>query len=159
MYTIIMCRYGRCVPYVRPSTGGPCDSLFEEGVDYIFLPFTRANGSLRIINDRLDEFVFALELINEPCLTAAVYSICNFIYPPCGTSTQFSPPPAMCTDDCLIVTEDICKTEFVTLRKYFFESVPSSMEALGLDVINCSDPGQFIDPLPHCCFGAGKSMI
>ncbi len=146
------------MPYVRPSDGGPCDSLFEEGVDYVFVPTQRASGSLEMINDRLEEFTIALDLLQEPCLTPALDAICNYYYPPCGTSAQFSPPPAMCTDDCLTVTEDICRNEFDAFVK-LVEAVPADADALGLNAINCSNPGQFINPLPHCCYGAGKSVV
>ncbi len=146
------------MPYVPLSGGSPCDSEFEIGVDYVYVPFTRLNGNLTELNMVLEPFKVLVDLLSAgKCTRIVLRGLCFYYYPPCGNSTHFVPPPALCYDDCVAAQTDVCPTEYDGLHNFV---ATTDLDAVGLNIVNCSDPGEFINPLPHCCYTAiGKLFV
>ena len=147
------CRYGNCVPYTNSSRANPCDPLFNHGIDYVFIPFTRTSGDIDQLNRRVSDTTLIVDLITDACKEPARRLLCYFYYPPCGNSTVFEPPKAVCSDTCFYLRDDLCSLEFAAAIHHFNRN--DFLGRLGLNFIDCDDPGMFIHPLPHCCFNAG----
>lgn len=146
-------RQGNCVPYMTTPGGGLCDSVYEAGVDYVYVPFTRLNGNLTAVASILQHFVIFIDILAEECKPIVLHALMCFYYlPPCGNSTHFVPPPAICHDECLAASEVLCPDEFNGYTSFVEDISSTDFEALGFNVVNCSNPGQYINPLPHCCY-------
>ncbi len=152
-YTLFY-RYGNCVPYVTSRGGGPCDTEFEIGVDYVYIPYTRLNGNITELNLVLETFNFFFSELLSDCMPIVLRGLCFYYYPPCGNSTHFVPPPALCHDDCVAAQTELCLNQYIALHSYIANTVTTDLEAIGLNIVNCSDPGEFVNPLPHCCYTA-----
>ncbi len=146
-------RYGKCEPYLQPDTETICDSMLEKDVDYVYIPYKRVNGSQWVLNNFIETFNSLVQgsqlLVEEPCKSIWTTALCLHYYPRCGNETHFMPPPSICADDCIRFHDGVCKEVLVGLKEYFDEI---SVES-GLSLLNCSNPGEFIDPIPHCCVG------
>ena len=146
-----LCRYGSCFPYDTSSTasGTPCDELYEEQVTYVYLSQRRAGGNYqRYLNFFKDTTLF-FDLIPEECIDEARKILCHYYMPTCGNSTAFRPPTSVCQDVCEHL-RNLCPLEFMQLMKHF-ETNAQFLAPEGLTMINCSNTGDFIDPLQHCC--------
>ena len=149
--------YGNCVPYVREERGNPCDPLFRAGIDYVYVPFTRAHGNLTFLNSNVDDLNIVVELIDEPCKEVSRKIVCYFYYPPCGNSTHFEPPQAVCPEACSWAEDTLCTLEWKAARQHV-DGIKDFLDDIGLNFINCSNPSKFIDPLPHYCSDAGVNV-
>ncbi len=147
LFTFAICRYGNCVPYKEATLVGVCDEFFQIGIDYVYVPNKRTNGSLETLNHFIEQVANIKGLLTEPCKTPGLESICLHYYPHCGNMTHFVPPVSICGDTCSTVIAGICKTEFKLINSY----IGDEEVQLGLALPNCTNPGEFIDPLPHCC--------
>ena len=77
--------------------------------------------------------------------------LCLYYYPPCGFNGTFTPPVSICPEECLYVQHE-CADAWNQLESLL--GISGSV----LGFINCSNPGQILDPLPHCCVDAGITM-
>ncbi len=153
-------RYGNCVPYVYTLHGdGPCDFEFETGVDYVYIPYKRLNGNITELNLVLETFKFFADLLSVECRPVVLRGLCYYYYPPCGNSTHIASPPAQCYDDCVAAQTEVCPEEYSALKGYIANIAAIDLEAIGLNIVNCSDPGEFVNPLPHCCYTAIGKLI
>ena len=57
-------------------------------------------------------------------------------------------PVSICPEECVYVQNE-CTDAWNQL---------TSLVSINLGFINCSNPGQMLDPLPHCCVDAGITM-
>ena len=146
--------YGNCVPFdtsTLPSRT-PCDDLFQQGVDYVYIPYTRTGGDLRSYLRFLVDIDIAFQLAPDRCKREAQLILCHYFLPPCGNSTVFEPPTSVCKDVCNYL-RNLCPVEYEFMLEYF-QQQPSLSQA-GLTFINCSNTGEYIEPLPHCCSDVG----
>ena len=151
-------RYGRCVPYVKSSRENPCDPLFRDGIDHVFVPFRRTSGDVVRLNDFVADTSIAIDLISDACRERARKLLCYFYYPPCGNSTMFEPPNAICSDACTRIRDDHCAAEWDAASAWFNGNT-NDITTNGLNFIVCNDPGAFLYPLPHCCSGLREFAI
>ena len=145
------CRFGNCVPYdTRAYAGIPCDFLYGQGETFVYIPFTRGE-----IGGNFDEYIkffkdtkIVLELIPDECVMAARSSMCQYYLPPCGNTTVFESPESVCEDVCeYLIT--LCPELYVLLEEHFNER--PELLPYGVDLINCSNTGQYLQPLNYCC--------
>ena len=129
--------------------------MYEVGIDHVFIPITRTGGSYRTFIDYVKNFDFFLPLISEKCQHIAVQTICHFLLPPCGNSTTYKPPTAVCKDECSYV-RDFCSAEWMQFDEYIManrDNFPA-----GLIFLNCSMPGLYLQPLSYCCSDVGVDI-
>jgi len=139
------------VPYQRGALPTPCDNLFTPGVDYVYIPYRQALGSIETLNEIIADANIVVNLIGEPCKEAVRKAVCYFYYPPCGNSTTVQPPKSICQDECFYVKDTLCPVEWALAQDHF-ESILSTLNSYNLHFINCGNPATYIEPLPHCCF-------
>ena len=145
-------RHGKCIPFNSSSTpqGTPCDVLYEQGVTYVYLSNRRANGDLRKYIDIFDETqLFFNTSVPPQCLTEARKILCHYFLPTCGNSTVFQPPTSVCKEMCWHL-QNLCPIAFDQLATYF-RGNSAMLAPLGVTMINCSNTGEYVDPLEHCC--------
>ena len=144
------------MPYEQGEDETPCDRLLRPGIDYIYVPFRRAFGDLQLVNDLLLDATVLTGLLPDHCREVARNIICAYYYPTCGKNTTFEPPKAVCQNVCVYLRDTLCPEEWELALNYL--STQAGIEALGLNFLNCSNPGEFISPLPHCCTDAGVNI-
>ena len=134
------------------TLGTPCDDLFQQGVDYVYIPNTRTGGDLRSYLRFFRDTDLAFQLAPDKCKREAQLVLCHHFLPPCGNSTVFEPPTSVCKDVCNYL-RSLCLVEYEFVLDYF-QQRPGLLLA-GLTLINCSNTGEYIEPLPHCCSDVG----
>ena len=77
--------------------------------------------------------------------------LCLYYYPPCSFNGTLTAPVSICPEECFYVQQE-CTDKWDQLERLL--GIPRS----DLGFINCSSPGQILDPLPHCCVDAGVTM-
>ena len=83
--------------------------------------------------------------------------MCYYLYPPCGNTTHFVPPTALCEDICSYLTTELCQAEWQQILLYL-EGVGDILSHYNVKFLNCSDPGAPLGDLPHCCSNAGVTI-
>ena len=155
---ILFCayRFGNCVPFTLREQENICDGLYTPGVDHVYIPYRRQDG----IYSRFISVTENAELIrqNTPdkCLDLGIRVFCHFYLPPCGNITVFEPPTSVCMEVCNYLRE-LCPLEWEVLAT-FFEQNDAIFRPLGITFINCSNTGEFLDPLPYCCSDVGLDI-
>ena len=151
--TVVTHRYGVCVPFYPTISSTLCDSVYEPGVDYVYVPKNRSRGSYpRLIRDIARYGFFLLEPLAR-CFEPARQLLCHFYLPPCGNVTHFKPPSAVCSEQCWAVSQ-MCPEEWAAIEDRFREN-DVIIATEGLQLINCDFPGKHLSPLPHCCSDLG----
>ena len=143
-------RYGKCIRYDTSNLdlGLPCDDLFKQGVENVFLPNDRANGNFQLYIQIIGNARLVFSLIPQRCAEEANLILCHYLFPPCGNSTVFNPPTSVCGEVCDYL-QSLCPDEFA-LAIAHFGAQPRLME-LGFTMINCSHTGEYLEPLQYCC--------
>ena len=91
---------------------------------------------------------------------AVTRAICYYYYPPCGNSTHFAPPNALCQDVCFYLAFDLCSEEELALE--FLSGMERNIDDPNdqqLPFLNCNQPGAPLGILPHCCSDAGIDIM
>ena len=131
----------------------PCDHLYESGVDYVYVPRNRTKGNYRKLMELMHNVGFFYHNLFDECLDSGLHLLCHFYLPPCGNSTHFEPPAAVCPSACRIPSLE-CPDEWARVVNVFQDN-DAIINAEGLYLINCSDTGEHLHPVPHCCHNAG----
>ena len=158
LHTIVFtyCRHGFCVPFYPTDIPTMCDNVYEPGVDFVYVPYTRSGGKYSDLIKDMSQFAL---LLNQPLATCDLpvdQLLCHYYLPPCGNVTHYEPPTAVCPEVCNIFVEQ-CPNEWVAALDVFKQSGQVYIED-GLQFINCSSPGQHLAPLPYCCTDAGLNI-
>ena len=133
-----------------------CDDLYEEGVDYVYVPHNRSKGSFStLIEDSVTHGSNLLSSFNK-CYEPARRLLCHFYFPPCGNSTVFKAPTAVCPEQCKVIGQ-LCPEEWKSLVKKYSTTL-DLFSRDGLSLIDCNFPGKYLVPLPHCCSDAGINI-
>ena len=144
------------MPFYPARTPTICDDFYRPGIDYVYVPHTRSQGSYaRLIRDMAQ---FGTLLI-QPLMTCDLpvnRLLCHFYLPPCGNVTHFQPPTAVCPEQCRAITEQ-CPEEWAIALDYYARA-GSIIEMEGLQLIDCNFPGELLAPLPYCCTDAGINI-
>ena len=156
MYSDTWFRYGACVPFYPMDTPTLCDDLYEQGVDYIFVPSSRRDGVYsKLIKDIREYGPFLLEYFKR-CYEPVRRMLCHFYLPTCGNATTFKPPSVVCPEFCHKISQ-LCPDEWAN----FIRGIASYnfiLEVEGLQLIDCNQPGLHLLPLPHCCSNYGIDL-
>ena len=149
-------RYGFCVPFYPDDNPTVCDNVYEPGIDYVYVPYTRSGGKYGTLIGDMAQFGPLFFQSLATCDLPVDQLLCHYYLPPCGNVTHYEPPTAVCPEVCTIFVEQ-CPNEWAAVVQYFKQSGQVVIES-GLQFINCSSPGQYLAPLPHCCTDAGLNI-
>ena len=156
-------RHGNCVPYRPQERESLCDRFYTPGVDFVYVPYDRI-GDFYLILDSLIESMVLTQSIFEDCNGPIMEVFCHFLFPPCGNVSVFEPPTSVCEDVCHYM-DGVCSEQLQQLletleqmRGVIIGNTIVPPEEAGLTPINCSNTGEYLEPLPHCCSNAGVEI-
>ena len=137
---------GVCQAYEGGST--LCDGAVDENVN-IYIGNARKQAELTSTLNGAISVVF--DTSSSRCQDLIRHVLCLYYYPPCSFNGTFTPPVSLCPEECLYI-QNQCLDKWNQLERLL--GIPGSY----LSFINCSNPGQILDPLPHCCVDAGITI-
>jgi len=141
---------GVCEAYQGGST--LCDSRVGEGV-YIYFKNARGISTQAELTLRLNDIISpVLTVVSTHCQELIQNVLCLYYYPPCGVNGTLTSPVSICPEECFYVQNE-CAGTWNQLASLLGISVSD------LRFIDCSSPGQILDPLPHCCVDAGVTVL
>lgn len=114
----------------------------------MYLSFDRFRGDIARYIWYFRETHIFFNLIPKECNSEARKILCHYYLPTCGNSTVFKNPTSVCQDVCMYL-QSLCPIVFEQLEKYFTSN--QQLVSVGMKMINCSNTGDFISPLQHCC--------
>ena len=89
--------------------------------------------------------------LSDRCSQFAIPSLCHFAFPTCDRSSGADKPRDLCKDECEILENDLCKTEYIIAR-----SNPLILKRLKLP--NCDDLAAYDSPAAANCLRIGIPM-
>lgn len=89
--------------------------------------------------------------LSDRCSQFAIPSLCHFAFPTCDRSSGTDKPRDLCKDECEILENDLCKTEYIIAR-----SNPLILKRLKLP--NCEDLAASDSPEAANCLRIGIPM-
>ncbi|XP_027003118.1 inactive tyrosine-protein kinase transmembrane receptor ROR1 isoform X1 [Tachysurus fulvidraco] len=154
-------------PLPTPQSGKPSPEDFdEEGFcqPYRGIACARFIGNRSIFVDSLQmqgeietQITAAFTMIgtsnhlSDRCSQFAIPSLCHFAFPTCDRSSGIDKPRDLCKDECEILENDLCKTEYIIAR-----SNPIILKRLKLP--NCEDLAVSDSPEAANCMRIGIPM-
>ncbi|XP_029906306.1 inactive tyrosine-protein kinase transmembrane receptor ROR1 isoform X2 [Myripristis murdjan] len=154
-------------PLPTPLPGRPSpDDFDEEGFcqPYRGIACARFIGNRSIFVDSLQmqgeietQITAAFTMIgtsnhlSDRCSQFAIPSLCHFAFPTCDRSSGTDKPRDLCKDECEILENDLCKTEYIIAR-----SNPIILKRLKLP--NCEDLAASDSPEAANCLRIGIPM-
>ncbi|XP_031430862.1 inactive tyrosine-protein kinase transmembrane receptor ROR1 [Clupea harengus] len=154
-------------PLPTPLPGRPSpDDFDEEGFcqPYRGIACARFIGNRSIFVDSLQmqgeietQITAAFTMIgtsnhlSDRCSEFAIPSLCHFAFPTCDRSSGMDKPRDLCKDECEILENDLCKTEYIIAR-----SNPIILKRLKLP--NCEDLAVYDSPEAANCMRIGIPM-
>ncbi|XP_041705250.1 inactive tyrosine-protein kinase transmembrane receptor ROR1-like [Coregonus clupeaformis] len=154
-------------PLLTPLPGRPsADDFDEEGFcqPYRGVACSRFIGNRSIFVDSLQmqgeietQITAAFTMIgtsnhlSDRCSKFAIPSLCHFAFPTCDRSSGVDKPRDLCKDECEILENDLCKTEYIIAR-----SNPIILKRLKLP--NCDDLAAHDSPEAAICMRIGIPM-
>jgi len=140
---------GRCEAYQGGST--LCDGELAESVDIYFIYARRVYAQARLTSQLNAIISPVFTIASTQCQELIKKILCLYYYTPCGVNGTLTSPVSICPEECFYVQNEC------TNAWNLFESLLST-STTGLGFINCSNPGQILEPLPHCCVDAGITI-
>ena len=142
------------MPHEAREVSIPCDAIYTPGVDHIYVSYQRTGGNLSVYRDIIEPYAaLVLDVFRGECHDLAIRVLCHYYLPPCGNSTTFEPPNSVCMESCNYLQET-CLSQWNQVAA-FFEENSSLARRYGVTFINCSNTGEYLNPLPHCCSDLG----
>ena len=155
---------GNCSSYLPSMTNkvSPCDSVFNVGVDYVYVPVGRVGGNQQTLRRHLEEvsayIAFLSVLTNQQCQDALVKALCVHYYLPCGSNSSIHVPQFLCPDTCRYVTDE-CRVEWQTAMNLLEHALKiRSLQNVGFNLPICNNTSKIIASLnlsDDCCNNGG----
>ena len=137
------------------ETKNVCDKFYTPGVDFVYVPSDRLNGNIHNLLDSLNRVTLLIENAIEGCIPA-LQVFCHVSLPPCGDLSIFEPPTSVCEEVCRYIVR-LCPEQWQEMMD-LIEVSRRTGSGTGLSLINCSNTGEHLEPLPHCCSYAGVEI-
>jgi len=137
---------GTCEAYQGGST--LCDGELAESVDIYFINARSVNTQAQLTSQLNGIISPVFTIASTHCQKLIKKILCLYYYTPCGVNGTLASSVSICPEECFYV-QNGCNNAWNLL-----ESLLDTSTA-GLGFINCSNPGQILEPLPHCCVDAG----
>ena len=136
---------GICQAYQGGST--LCDGQVGENIN---VHISRNVQTQTVLTSTLNEVISAsaFDTVSSHCKDLIRNVLCLHYYTPCGFDAALV---SICTEECFYVQES-CAQIWNQLERLL------RISGTDLRFINCSNPGQILDPLPHCCVDAGITI-
>ena len=144
------------MPFRVREKSTPCDDLYVSGVDYVYIPYTRYDGNFENLMDGITRVASQLAVAFANCFEPARRVLCHFYLPPCGNSSMFEPPSSVCEEACTELSK-LCPIGWAQVVS-FFELNEVNAAPLGLSLIDCSNSGKYLNPIPNCCSNIGINI-
>ena len=164
LYFFLYSLNGNCELYTGTTTNrvSPCDKYFTVGIDYVYIPFSRLNGSQLELRDIVEDLGTAIALLPVQCNDIITRAVCYHLYLPCGNNSVYHLPRFVCPDACRYVSETICPVEWEQGRNVLQNQVyPKYRDDRSLQLPDCSDTDElvrFLNMTDDCCTNAGIAL-
>ena len=89
----------------------------------------------------------------EECFDTLKKVECHYRFPTCGNSSVFQLPTSVCEGTCEHF-RSVCFEVFNGINAYY-KSYVEFFEQMGVTPMNCSNTGDSLDQLEHCCTDLG----
>ena len=149
---------GNCEPYLDSSSNrtSPCDQMFTPGVDYVYIPNNRLNGSQKLLRDFADKVQSFSISLSSKCRDAAIKFICYNYYLPCGYNGTYHVPQFVCSDFCKYVSQSLCLGEWQLMARYlinYLDDKYPNVKTLKLPDCNYTDEHiSYLNLSNDCCY-------
>ena len=148
-------RHGNCVPYRQQDLPSICDRFYTSGVDFVYDPYER-DGDIYTLLRSLNRILLLIQSTLEDCNGPIVEVLCHFWFPPCGNTSVVKSPTSVCEEACRYVF-GLCSEQWQEILDMVEENGFITGDS-GLSSINCSNTGEYLEPLPHCCSYVGVEI-
>ncbi|XP_028857389.1 inactive tyrosine-protein kinase transmembrane receptor ROR1 [Denticeps clupeoides] len=154
-------------PLPTPLSGRPSPDDFEEegfcqpyrgiacarfiGNRSIFVDSLQMQGEIETQITAAFTMIGTSNHLSDRCSQFAIPSLCHFAFPTCDRSSGMDKPRDLCKDECEILENDLCKTEYIIAR-----SNPIILKRLKLP--NCEDLASSNSPEAANCMRIGIPM-
>ena len=129
------------------------------GLDYVYIPQSRVNGSQREVRLIAEDLGSTTALIPVQCKDIANRAVCYHLYLPCGNNSNYHLPRFVCQDVCNYISEMLCPEVWTQAIFLLNNQVfPEYRDDPGLILPNCSDTDElvkFLNMTDDCCTNAG----
>ena len=150
---------GNCEPYLDSASNrasSPCDQIFTPGVDYVYIPNNRLNGSQKMLRHYADQMESLITLLSSKCRDAAIKFICYNYYLPCGYNDTYHVPQFACSAFCKYVSQSLCLGEWQLLARYLtnhFDMLDQNDKTLRLPDCNYTNEHiSYLNLSNDCCY-------
>ena len=139
----------------------PCDDVFTEDVDLVYIPNIRANGNQSYIRNLAEDFgeEGTVVFLSTSCRDFIVKSVCLDLYLPCGRNGIYHVPRVVCPEVCRYLSETLCPADYQRIEFLTEQLDPDFVNNIGFEIANCSSNQAFIDEFldlnQDCCTNAG----
>ena len=136
---------GICQAYQGGST--LCDGEVGENIN---VHISRNVQTQAVLTSTLNNVISAsaFDTVSSHCQDLIRSVLCLHYYTPCGFDAALV---SICPEECFYVQKS-CAQIWNQLQRLL------RISGTDLRFINCSNPGQILDPLPHCCVDAGITI-
>ena len=133
--------------------------MFTQGVDYVYIPHSRVEGSLGKLRSILEVITALLDTINESaprCSEPISKALCIHYFLPCGLNGSLHVPQSLCPDTCRYLTDVVCSSIWSTAMLEL--TTNPHVRNMGLDLPVCNRTSQivsFLNLSEDCCSTGG----